>query len=208
MAGILGFASGLTRGPAMLSSIALLFLLWTQENQRVVNSWLNRLGKSLLALSPMIGGGSFLFWRYLQGYPPISQVLSDNGIQMTNPFTAMTLAVAQWLRVHDFYTTIDILSAALFLSLFFIILLRREKYPLVFIIYFASNLALYLSKTHFAASSLQSLSRYVLTLFPAYWVIGEWIANLSPRLRFSILSTSFGALMIFSGLYAMWVFIG
>jgi len=207
LAGILGFASGLTRGPAMLSSPALLTLLFTQRikgtrNLATILSW-----EILSALSPVAGGGLFLLWRYRQGYPPISQVLSAHGIELSHPIKAIAIAVSQWIRVRDFYTTIDILSAALFIYLFAIIFFRK-KYPFYLQVYYLSNLLLFLSKIHHQASSLQSISRYVLTLFPAFWVIGEWLSNQTPLRRFTILVISFGLLLIFSALYAMWVFIG
>jgi len=140
-------------------------------------------------------------------YPPISQVLSAHGIELSNPIKAIAVAVSQWIRVRDFYTTIDILSAALFLFIMAIILFRK-RYPLYLQIYYLSNLLLFLSKIHHQASSLQSISRYVLTLFPAFWVIGEWLSRQAPLFRFTFLVASFGFLLIFSALYAMWVFIG
>lgn len=207
LVGILGFASGLTRGPAMLSSLALLTLLFTEQNKGARNlsnilSW-----EILSTLSPVAGGGFFLLWRHWQGYPPISQVLSAHGIELSNPIKAIAVAVSQWIRVRDFYTTIDILSAALFLFIMAIILFRK-RYPLYLQIYYLSNLLLFLSKIHHQASSLQSISRYVLTLFPAFWVIGEWLSRQAPLFRFTFLIASFGFLLIFSALYAMWVFIG
>jgi hypothetical protein len=208
IAGILGFASGLTRGPALLSSLALLTLLFAQHLQSRRNFSILFLGRTASALSPFLGGWSFLIWRHTQGYPPIPQVLAEYGIELKNPVTAMVAAIAQWMHVMDFYTTIDILSAALFLTLFLVIVFRREKYPFYLTVYYASNLLLYLSKIHHEASSLQSMSRYTLTLFPAFWVIGEWLSTQRPLPRFAILVISFGLLLIFSGLYTMWVFIG
>jgi len=205
--GIFGFASGLTRGPAMLSSLALLTLLFTKQIKGSKNLSNILSCKILSALSPMAGGGLFLLWRYWQGYPPISQVLSAHGIELRSPISAIAVAVSQWIRVRDFYTTIDILSATLFLFISVTILFRKQ-YPLYIQIYYLSNLLLFLSKIHHQASSLQSISRYVLALFPAFWVIGKWLSKQAPLLRFTFLIASFGLLLIFSALYAMWVFIG
>ncbi|MFN3308722.1 MAG: hypothetical protein ACK44E_05870, partial [Anaerolineales bacterium] len=204
---LLGFASGLTRGPAILSSFALLWLFLIQEEKHKIGTPLKMLENITVALTPFLGGGTFLLWRYLQGYPSISQVLWDHGIELTNPLVAITSAIFQWIKVRDFYTTIDILSAALFLLLFLIIY-KKRTIPFCFIVYYGCNLFLFLSKVHHDASSLQSMSRYGITLFPAFWVLGEWLTNRTPLLRFILLAVSFGLLSIFSGLYAIWVFIG
>lgn len=207
LVGILGFASGLTRGPAMLSSLALLTLLFAQKIKGTKNSSSILSWKAFSALSPVAGGGLFLLWRYWQGYPHISQVLFAHGIELRNPISAIAAALSQWMRVRDFFTTIDILSAALFLFIA-VIMFFKKRCPLYLQVYYISNLLLFLSKIHHQASSLQSLSRYVLTLFPAFWLIGEWLSNQAPFFRFTFLAVSFGLLLILSALYAIWVFIG
>jgi hypothetical protein len=70
------------------------------------------------------------------------------------------------------------------------------------------NLAFFMSKHSLVASSWQSLARYVLVLFPAFIVLGDWLASLSPRWRFAYLLTSSLGLLILSALYAVGWFIG
>ncbi len=208
LTGLFGFASGLARGPAILTSFALLWLFLEQllKSKKVI---LFNLGtKIAIAFSPFFGGYAFLLWRHLQAYPPIPTVLSEHGIQLTNPLNGIVSAFIQWIHVRDFYTTIDIFSALLFIILFLRMIFKRKNVPFYFIVYYGSNLVLYLSKVHTEASSLQSMSRYVLTLFPAFWVLGEWLRNQKPLHRFSFLVLMSGLSIIFSGLYAMWIFIG
>jgi len=69
-------------------------------------------------------------------------VLSAHGIELSHPIKAIVIAVSQWIRVRDFYTTIDILSAALFIYLFAIIFFRK-KYPFYLQVYYLSNLLLF-----------------------------------------------------------------
>jgi ABC-type nickel/cobalt efflux system permease component RcnA len=65
-----------------------------------------------------------------------------------------------------------------------------------------------MSKESFIASSIQSTSRYVLVLFPAFLLIGEWLSRQSQKVRFLYLSISSSILVIFSSFYALWIFVG
>jgi hypothetical protein len=70
------------------------------------------------------------------------------------------------------------------------------------------NLSIFLSKESFIASSLQSTARYILVLFPAFIVLGDWLGRQSRPLRFVYVTISSSASLLLSALYTLWIFIG
>jgi hypothetical protein len=168
ISGGLGFFAGLTRGPGILTVLALAVLAWQQWKRRT----------DIPAVDP-----------------PGRQLSIIN-------------AIAQWLRVMDFYTTIDVWSAILFLALTSLMFFNPRWRRPEWLVYNIVNLITFLSKQSFMASSLQSASRYVLTLFPVFIILGDWLARRGHRIRFLYLTLSTLVLMVFGVLYSIWVFVG
>jgi hypothetical protein len=210
--GVLGALASLTRGPGIWTTPALAWLVWRQwhtasaAERRAVGWW----GPRLLGVSaPLLGGLSFLAWRQWSGYAPIPAILfTHSGLEMIDPLRATVYALAQWWAVHDLPTTLDVLSAFLFIALT-LALIRNPRWRRgEWVLYLLIHLTFLLSKHSFVASSWQSLARYVLTLFPGFILLGDVLAQARPVMRVVYLSASATGLMILSALYALWWFIG
>jgi hypothetical protein len=213
ISGGLGFFAGLTRGPGILTVLALAVLAWQQWKRRTDIPAVDPPGRQLSIMAGLLltaaGGLAFPVWRAAVGFPGIPQVLHDySGIVLVNPLTGLINAIAQWLRVMDFYTTIDVWSAILFLALTSLMFFNPRWRRPEWLVYNIVNLITFLSKQSFMASSLQSASRYVLTLFPVFIILGDWLARRGHRIRFLYLTLSTLVLMVFGVLYSIWVFVG
>jgi NADH:ubiquinone oxidoreductase subunit 4 (subunit M) len=80
-----------------------------------------------------------------------------------------------------------------------------RKYSKVTAIYYVSMLSLYLVR--FAGSQpLLGTARYVLMLFPAFFVLAEW--GRRPWANRLILYSSFAGLLFLSGQFAIWGWVG
>ncbi len=210
LAGTTGFLAGLTRPNGMIISAAFLLLAW-QEWREDRPSLLERRTVSLLGglLLPLAGGLAFLAWRSASGFPPISQILEEySGLVMADPLTGLIAAIAQWLRVHDLPTTLDVASALGFIILIVIMVLRPRWRRPEWLIFAGANMLLFLSKRSFVASSLQSMSRYVLVLFPAFIVLGDFLSSRGRNTRLLYTALSSAALIVLSMAYGLWIFVG
>ena len=114
----------------------------------------------------------------------------------------------QWWGVRDLTTTLDIWAGILFLVLTILMILRPRWRKPEWLIYTSANLLLFFSNESFIASSLQSTSRYVLALFPAFFIIGDWLNTQKQKTRFTYFTLSGCLLIILSMLFALWVFVG
>jgi hypothetical protein len=103
--------------------------------------------------------------------------------------------------------TLEVLSTSIFLGLTVVMLLNPRWRRPEWLAYVFVNLGLFLSKQSLIGSSLQSLPRYVLVLFPCFVVFGDWLASHGQRTRFAYLAGSSAALVVLSMLYALWFFI-
>jgi hypothetical protein len=210
LAAILGLLASLTRGPGMAAAAALAVLGWLQWRG------LARSGHrpSLLAvgaavLAPLAGGAAFLAWRSFAGYPPLLDVLSEQvGTSVVDPATGLRLAIAQWIRVHDLPTSADLASAIVFLGITTAMALRPRWRRPELLTYMLVSLFALLGRHTVGAAALKSLSRYVLVLFPAFLVVGDWLAGARPWARFAYLAISGSLLILASALYALWFFLG
>ncbi|MBL7199339.1 MAG: hypothetical protein ISS56_04265 [Anaerolineae bacterium] len=210
LAGLLGCLASLTRGPGMLTAAALAWMAWNQWKGEL-RGLLGWSGVSVCAglVLPVLGGLGFMAWRSWHGLAPISDVLARrSGLVLTNPISGLWAAIVQWARVRDLHTSLDLGSAVVFIALAVSMAVRPRWRRPEWLIYVGAHLILLLSKETFAASSLQSLSRYVLSLFPAFIVAGDWLEGRGPRARLAYLAVSGAVLTMLSVLYALWVFIG
>ena len=210
LAGLLGALASLARGPGLLTVFALGWVAWEQWRAATPRPGLLSTASLAGALAlPVAGGVSFLAWRSALGFAPMAVVLRQySGLEMVDPLRGLVYALGQFLAVHDLHTFLDIASAGLFLALA-VVMLRRPRWRVWgWVIFMVANLAFFLSKHSLTASSLQSLARYVLVLFPAFIVLGDWLAGRTARTRFFyVLGSSLG-LLVLSALYAVGWFIG
>jgi len=210
LAGVLGFLASLTRGPGALTVIALSWIAFDQlrkDNPTHIFSWLISRGFGLTF--PVLGSLLYLSWRSMVGFAPLAEIHEQySGFHWINPVSGFIRGIQQWWQVHDLSTTLDIGSGILFLVLTLLMILRPRWRRPEWLIYMIANLLLFFSNQSFIASSLQSTSRYVLTLFPAFLIIGDWLSFQKQRLRFTYFAVSGSLLTGLSMLFALWVFVG
>jgi len=210
LAGWLGALASLTRGPGMLTPAALGWIAWrqwrTMTRPRPIR-WAAQVAVGLIL--PVLSGLAFLLWRAVAGFPSMTYTLRYySGLEMTNPISGLIAALTQFVAVHDLPVSLDVSSAFLFLGLTAAMILHRPWRRGDWSIYMIVNLGLFLSKRSLVASSLQSLARYVLVLFPAFIVVGDWLSRRGPRVRFVYVVISGTLLLVFGALYALYWFIG
>jgi hypothetical protein len=208
-AGLAGLAS-LTRGPGMAASAAFAVLAWRQWTSRVAG-WRSPSIPGVIAavLAPLAAAGAFLAWRTSAGFAPLPVVLDlyVNTV-FVDPVTGVILAFRQWLAIRDLPTTLDILSVAGVAAVTTLMVLRKRWRRPELLAYMLVNLAVLFGRHTEGAPSLKSLSRYVLVLFPAFLVAGDWLASTPRGIRFAYLVVSSTLLLILSTLYVFWWFIG
>ncbi len=208
-AGLATMAS-LARGPGVAAPAAFALIAWQQWSAHKPGGRSPSIPAVLLAIAaPLVAGGGFLAWRSLAGFAPITAVLRAYvGTNVVDPVTGVVLAIQQWVRVFDLPTTLDVLSAAAFLGVTAsMIAVQRWRRPEL-LAYMIVNLSFLLGRSTEGAASLKSLSRYVLALFPAFLVVGDWLASKGRRIRFLYVTASSSMLLILSTLYVFWYFIG
>jgi hypothetical protein len=209
-AAALAALAGLTRAPGPALAAAFAMVAWQQWAARPSRPATFSVPAALVAILAA-GAGSviFLTYRSLAGYPPILTVLKDYvGTSMVDPLTGLVLAFQQWILVRDLPTTLDIASAAIFIAVTALMLTSTRWRRPELIAYMLVSLGLLLGRHTVGAASLKSLSRYVLVLFPAFLVAGDWLAHRSSGIRFAYALVSGSLLVVLSSLYALWFFIG
>ena len=210
LAALLAVLASLTRASGLAASVAFALIAWNQLSGPGAKRPPATVLFALIAvIAPLAGGAGFLAWRSAAGYPPLPVVLQEHvGTTFVDPLTGIVLAFRQWFRVHDLPTTLDILSATTFVAITVAMIVRRRWRRPELIVYMIVNLVVLLSRHTEGASSLKSMSRYVLVLFPAFLVIGDWLAWSSPRSRFWYIIISTSLLIVLSVLYVFWFFLG
>lgn len=210
LAAMLSLLASLTRGPGMAASLAFAVMAWMEwkaaGGKLRIGTWLAML--AALA-APIAGGAAFLLWRAWAGFPPITDVLAEFvGTRVVDPLTGLVRAVTQWAQVRDLPTTLDVVSVALFIGITVLMVVRPRWRKWELVAYMAGSLVVLLSRSTEGAASLKSISRYVLVLFPAFLVAGDWLAGAKRWTRFAVLVLSSAGLVIAGALYALWFFLG
>ncbi len=210
LAGMAGFLAALTRPNGMLIPAGLVFLAWRQARDQSIRLISRQSIPILGGLTlPVLGSLTFLGWRSVSGFASIGQILNDHsGLIMADPLTGLITAIVQWLHVHDLHTTLDVFSALIFIILIILMMVRPRWRRWEWIAFAGANMLLFLSKKSFVASSLQSMSRYVLVLFPAFILLGNLLAQRGRRLRWVYIVISSAGCIALSAAYALWIFIG
>jgi len=210
LTGIFGFLASLTRGPGILTPIALAALAWRQWKDNKYHIISKPMLFTMLGLTlPILGGLAFLFWRKYSGFPPVSVVLEEYfGLVVTNPISGLINAIIQWIGVRDITTTLELFTAVLFIFLSVSMIKKIFWNKPEWCIYTVINLAIFFSKQSYVHSSLQSISRYVLVLFPIYIFLGHWIAQQGYRTRLIYISISSIGLSVLTVYYTLWIFVG
>jgi hypothetical protein len=210
LAAVLALLASLARGPGVAAAASFAVLGWLQWKQALPSGPRpSPLAIGAAVLAPLAGGATFLAWRSFAGFPPLLGVLNEYvGTSVVDPVSGMALAIGQWIRVHDLPTTADLLSAIVFLGITAAMATRARWRRPELLAYMVLSLAALLGRNTVGAAALKSLSRYVLVLFPAFLVVGDWLVGARPRARFAYLAVSGSLLILASSLYALWFFLG
>jgi hypothetical protein len=135
-------------------------------------------------------------------------VLRYAGTAFVDPVTGVTAAIRQWLTVLDLPTTLDLAAGALLIGMTVAMLIVPRWRKPELLAYMLANAVFLLSRRTEGASSLKSLSRYTVVLFPAFLVVGEWLGRARRWTRFVYLAVSSAVLLAMSALYSLWFFLG
>jgi len=206
----LGALASFTRGPGMAASVAFAVLAWQQRSSPAPGKGPPSLiGIAAAVLAPLVAAAAFLAWRASVGFAPLPVVLEMYvSTTVVDPLTGVVLALRQWLAIRDLPTTLDILSVVLVVAVTTLMILRKRWRRPELLVYMLVNLVALFGRHTEGAPSLKSLSRYVLVLFPAFLVVGDWLASTRRWIRFGYVAVSSTLLLILSSLYVFWWFIG
>ena len=210
IAAILAALASLSRAPGMATAPSIAIIAWRQWSNSTPQPPLRALPPFITAIvAPIAAGIGFLVWRETAGLPPLLTVLREYvGTTVVNPFTGLLAAFRQWVQIWDLPTTLDMLSAITFSCITVLMVLRPRWRKPELIVYMLISLLVLFSRVTVGAASLKSLSRYVLVLFPAFLVIGDYLSTARSTFRFVYLLASSTALIVLSALYALWFPIG
>lgn len=172
-AGFWAFCAILTRLQGAALVIPMLYLMWSDYPfLRKPIQWFG-------LMLPALGG---LFYLYLRSTQMASGVLpfveSDWHAQIVPPWQTYWYAIQTLLSDH--FTFIDVLNWVI-VTLFIILLIAGwRKIPLEYSLYTALSLLIILIRI-VETQPLISMSRYALTLFPAFYTLG--LAGENPWIR-------------------------
>jgi len=213
LVGGLGFFASLSRGPGLYTSGA---LAWTAYQQLSQSEWswkrlqFRRLLPILAGLSlPILGGIAFLAWKTWAGFPSLVEVMRTyTHWVVTDPLTSLSRALLACLHTPNLEVILEATSALAFLGLTLLLIINRRWRRPEWILYMALNMGVFLSRYSTYASPLQSIGRYVLVLFPAFILIGDWLSRRGKGIRLAYCIVSSTLLVLFSSLYVLGWFIG
>jgi hypothetical protein len=164
-AGLIGLLAGLTRAQGAL---LLLPMVWEWLEQR----YNGERRSPLTFLSTVTPGlGLLLFTAYIRfvvGQDAAGLATQAAwGYHVVTPWQALS---ASWARAHaDPVEGLNLASLALFAGL---TLLGLRRLPLPYTLYSAANLGLVLTR-QMDTWPLMSVSRYVLVMFPGFWILAQ-----------------------------------
>ena len=210
LAGLLSIFASLTRGPGMATFAAfavLAFYHWREEKRHLPLKTVFAILFAIIA--PFLGGLGFIAWRQSVGFPSMSDVLWNyTHTFFVIPIWGVYMAFSQWIQVFDLPTTLDIISIFLFGGILALMLVRSKWRKWELIAYLAFSLLALLSRGGYGVASLKSFSRYVLVLFPAFFIIGDFLSTTSRQVKFIYVVTSCTLLFAASILFTLWFFMG
>ena len=177
---VCGFLAALTRPTGVL---VVLPFLWEARDPRV------RTRALLAAAGPLAGLGAFAVYLWRRFGNPLAYIEAHRAWHnhLASPWETFAEAW-RWKPTHRF----DALLTSLFLVLGILLLKRSTGLA----IYVLASLAMFIGR-----GTLDGGSRYVMVLFPAFFLIGEAIRR-SRALRWTLAPAGIGLLVFFTARFA------
>lgn len=195
LTGILGFLASLARLQGVILILPLLYLYFTSER---------RLRPALLALFLIpLGSASFLLYQNSLGAPLFEAYQSHLHAQFVLPWDNIIATLKAILSPEgSFIDVVNLIMTFLFLAM---TIISFRALPLTYSLYMALTIfALLLRRT--TIQPLVSMSRYLLTLFPAFIIWGRW--GKKPWVNRLIVYPSLALLIYLCGQFAIWGWVG
>ncbi|NIN65102.1 MAG: hypothetical protein GTO63_10445 [Anaerolineae bacterium] len=196
LVGFLGFLAVLTRLPALALFPPLLYEYLRQGDYRIRWFWRDLTGLLLIPL----GAALYLCLRYLVGGTPVLPASEPKLFaRLAPPWENVTYAI-RTLASGSFHQA-DLFNLAFTLLFVALLILSWRRFPLSYHFYTIGTLIL-LTTRLVETQPLNSMSRYVLAIFPIFMYLG--ILGRDRRLHRYILYPSVATLLYLSGQFAMW----
>jgi len=207
LAGWFVFFAGLTRAQGILLIIPMAIYIFQEHwKEKTFPNWGEILG---LVISPL-GFGVYSYWRLhsgISGFFSTYQTYSSSGFRF--PFMNIFYAFKNLVQSPTLLEFSELFSTFMFLLIIVWMFTQNDfRKHLPILIYSSVIWLLISSKTVFYASHLQSTNRYVLHIFFAYVGLASMILSLSSQNQKRILLFLLILIIILSGLYSLWIFIG
>ena len=191
LAGVLGFLASLTRLQGLVLILPLLYFYLERERQ---------VRPALLAfLLIPLGSASFTLYQNSLGASLFDVYQSHLHAQFVLPWDNIIATVQKILSPEGaFINVVNLIVTLVFLTM---TVISFREMPLAYSLYMALTIfVLLLRRT--TAQPLVSMSRYVLTLFPAFIIWGRWGRN--PWVNRLIIYPSIALLIYLCGQFATW----
>jgi Gpi18-like mannosyltransferase len=152
----------------------------------------------------------FTIWRALQGTGSyLDTFKQSSNIVFMDPFTGLWLAAQQVLLKPEPLVIFELLTILLFWAVFIWMLTQKDfRNERAMLAYASVLLILFSGKHSLTASSLQSVQRYVLAIFPAFIGLSRITLKIPAWAQKIYLGASLTLAIIASTLYALWIFVG
>jgi len=191
LAGILGFLASLTRLQGVILILPLLYFYFKEERQ---------VRPALLALFLIpLGAAVFLLYQNSLGAPLFDVYQSRLHAQFVLPWDNIIATVQNILSPEGtFINIVNLIMTFVFLAM---TIISFRALPPTYSLYMVLTIfVLLLRRT--TAQPLVSMSRYLLTLFPAFIISGRWGGN--PWVNRLIIYPSIALLIYLCGQFAIW----
>ena len=200
LAGIMALLASLTR----LQGCILLFPLTYEYLEQRDFRLCNLIWSGLAVFSAPVGLVSFVLFRYFNGYPPLRETYEVYWAS-TAVFPWESLARAGHTLLAGRSALADVLDLIFVCFFTFLTVIACRRLPRIYGIYMATTILFLLSRTN-AIHPLLGMSRFVLSLFPAFILLA--IAGQNSLTNRLIVYLSVMLLVYLTGQFVMWGWVG
>jgi Gpi18-like mannosyltransferase len=200
LAGIMALLASLTRLQGCILCFPLAYEYLEQRDFRLRNLTWNALS---VFLAPA-GLVSFVLFRHFKGYPPLGETYEVYWASTaTFPWESLARAIRTFLAGQSAPADIlDLISVCFFT---FLAVIAWRRLPRIYAIYMATTILFLLSRTS-AVHPLLGMSRFVLSLFPAFTLLA--VAGQNSLINRLIVYPSVILLIYLTGQFVMWGWVG